>query len=159
MESEVTIDVLAQEFELPVSTIRMYQSRRLIPPPTKRGRVGYYADTHRRRLSAIGALQDRGFSLAAIKETLDSWEAGASVGELIGARSIAGTSVEEPLVELTGAELRERFGKEGLTATQLFLVHGCFRRCKYMKKCCVRLHCTFRPERTFHYFLALKYVG
>lgn len=119
MESEVTIDVLAQEFELPVSTIRMYQSRRLIPPPTKRGRVGFYADTHRERLSAIGALQDRGFSLAAIKETLDSWEAGASVGELIGARSIAGTSVEEPLVELTGAELRERFGKEGLTATQI----------------------------------------
>jgi DNA-binding transcriptional MerR regulator len=62
-----TIDELAHEFQVPVSTLRMYQHRGLVPPPERRGRIGYYGAEHRARLKLVGELQARGFSLAGIK--------------------------------------------------------------------------------------------
>jgi len=67
-----TIDELARDFALPVSTLRMYQHRGLLPAPERRGRVAYYGDDHADRLRMLIALQERGFSLAAIKELLDT---------------------------------------------------------------------------------------
>ena len=64
--AEATIDELGREFDIPASTVRMYQNRRLLPPPERRGRVGFYNDEHRSRLRMIAALQDRGFSLAVV---------------------------------------------------------------------------------------------
>lgn len=97
----------------------MYQNKRILPPPTKRGRVGYYGDEHRSRLRMVAALQDRGFSLAAIKETLDSWDAGASVDELIGtSTALPGLGAQE-YVQLTTAELTGRFDDGSLTAAHV----------------------------------------
>ena len=41
--------------------------------------MGYYNTEHRDRLRLIAHLQERGFSLAAIKETLDHWTEGRSL--------------------------------------------------------------------------------
>jgi DNA-binding transcriptional MerR regulator len=62
----------------------MYQTRGLLPPPEIRGRVGYYSSAHLARLRAIGRLQARGFSLAAIKDVLENWARGASFADIIG---------------------------------------------------------------------------
>lgn len=107
---ELTIDELARSAGLIVSTIRLYQNRRLLPPPTKRGRVGYYGADHLHRLDLIGRLQQRGFSLAAIKELLDGLDAGASLPAALGlgdARTSPTWTPEQP-VTMTLPELAER---------------------------------------------------
>jgi DNA-binding transcriptional MerR regulator len=105
-----TIDELARRFELPVSTLRMYQHRGLLPAPERRGRVAYYGDEHANRLRMLIALQERGFSLAAIKELLDGWEEGRSLDEVLGLAGAGGDvwAAEEPVV-VDAAELMGRF--------------------------------------------------
>lgn len=113
--ADMTIDEIAQHAEIPASTLRMYQNKGLLPPPERRGRVGYYDAGHRDRLRLIAHLQGRGFSLAAIKEVLDSRNAGRSLDHLIGIKDIAPSLGREPL-RLSAFELAERF--EGVDLTQ-----------------------------------------
>lgn len=79
-----TIDELALRAALTVRTVRAHQSAGLLPPPEVRGRVGWYGAEHLRRLEAIGRLQRRGFSLAAIRELLQAWDDGRTLGEVLG---------------------------------------------------------------------------
>src|SRR5215813_9793048 len=83
-EDVMTVDELARSARLPVRTIREYQTMRLLPPPSKRGRVGLYGDEHRRRLDLIARLQKRGYSLAGIKDLLDAWETGTNLPDVLG---------------------------------------------------------------------------
>lgn len=112
---DMTIDQIAQFGGIPVSTVRLYQNKGLLPPPERRGRVGFYGDDHRDRLRLIAHLQDRGFSLAAIKEALDSWNAGRSLDHLLGVNAVAPALTREPL-RLSVGELAERF--EGIELAQ-----------------------------------------
>jgi len=93
-----TVDELAQACGVTTTTIRLYQSKGLLPGPELRGRVGHYGPVHVARLRLIGALQERGFSLAAIRALVDTWERGATLGDLLGLEEqLAGPS-EAPLV-------------------------------------------------------------
>ncbi len=111
----MTIDQLAHEAGIPTSTVRLYQNRGLLPPPRRQGRVGYYNPEHRDRLRLIAHLQERGFSLAAIKETLDHWTEGRTLAHLLGVNHIAPTLEPKPL-RLTPQEYAERFA--GVEITQ-----------------------------------------
>jgi DNA-binding transcriptional MerR regulator len=111
----MTIDQIAQHAGIPVSTVRLYQNKGLLPPPERRGRVGYYDQGHRDRLRLIAHLQDRGFSLAAIKEAMDSWNAGRSLDHLLGVGAIAPSLGRESL-RLSLLEFSERF--EGVELSQ-----------------------------------------
>lgn len=95
---ELTIDDLAQRAGTTSRNIRAYQARGLIPPPELRGRTGYYGEEHLRRLELIAHLQERGFSLEAIRQTLDAWSSGGDLGHLIGFHHLlsAPWSDEEP---------------------------------------------------------------
>src|SRR3954471_9937422 len=84
MSHGLTIEELAQRAATKTSTIRLYQSRGLLPPPRVPGRVGYYADAPLARLRVIARLQERGYSLSAIKELLDGWSHGTSLSDLLG---------------------------------------------------------------------------
>lgn len=117
-ETALTIDEIAREAAIPTSTVRLYQNRGLLPPPERRGRVGYYGEGHRDRLRLIAHLQGRGFSLAAIKEALDAWATGRSLDHLLGVGDIAPTLAREPL-RLTPAELADRFDGIGLTQADI----------------------------------------
>jgi DNA-binding transcriptional MerR regulator len=50
--------------------IRAHQSRGLLPPPVRRGRVACYGEEHEAVLLRIKELQARGYNLAAIEELL-----------------------------------------------------------------------------------------
>lgn len=117
----MTIDQIAQFAGIPVSTVRLYQNKGLLAPPERRGRVGYYGPGHRDRLRLIAHLQGRGFSLAAIKESLDSWNAGRSLDHLLGVSAVAPSLGREPL-RLTALELAERF--DGVSLTQADIQRG-----------------------------------
>ncbi len=54
------VDQLALRSGLTVDTIRYYQSKGLLDPPRREGRIAWYDDTHLARLTRVRALQQRG---------------------------------------------------------------------------------------------------
>lgn len=104
---EWTVEQLARDHDLPVSTVRLYQTRGLLPAPRREGRVAFYGPEHRRRLRLIAQLQERGFSLASIKELVDGLDAGQSLQAVLGLGSNTGTWLREESATLTLAELVE----------------------------------------------------
>jgi DNA-binding transcriptional MerR regulator len=81
----VTIDELAQRTGTPTSTFRLYQSRGLLPGPTREGRVGYHRAQHlMNRMRLIAQLQDDGF--AGIGRLLEAWPEGRGLDEVMGFR-------------------------------------------------------------------------
>jgi len=65
------VEDLARTADVSVDTIRFYQKRRLLPAPTRRGRIAWYGPEHAERLARIRDLQRRGFSLQLIRRLLD----------------------------------------------------------------------------------------
>jgi len=61
-----------------VRTLRFYAGLGLIPPPMRRGRVGYYGPDHIARLDLVRELQSHGFTLAAIEGYLERIPADAT---------------------------------------------------------------------------------
>ncbi len=104
----MTIDDLARHAELPVRTIREYHTMRLLPPPERRGRIGVYGQGHVRRLTLIGRLQRRGYSLAGIRDLLQAWDAGSGLTAVLGVEA-GQTALDETPLRISRAELTERF--------------------------------------------------
>src|ERR1700733_6164887 len=90
---EMRVEQLSGQTGVPVDTIRYYQSKGLLDPPRRQGRVAWYDDGHLERLARIRSLQQRGFTLATIARLL-SGELDAAdealVGELSGASRTLG---------------------------------------------------------------------
>ncbi|HEX2895409.1 MAG TPA: MerR family transcriptional regulator [Marmoricola sp.] len=84
----LTVDELAAATGLTVRTTRYYAGLGLIPAPTRRGRMAYYSSQHRARLELIRALQDHGFTLAAIEKYLARLPEDASVEDLAVQRAM-----------------------------------------------------------------------
>ncbi|CAM5744175.1 MerR family transcriptional regulator OS=Streptomyces alboniger OX=132473 GN=CP975_17365 PE=4 SV=1 [Streptomyces alboniger] len=105
------IEDLAHLSGATVRTIRAYQNRGLLPPPERRGRANVYADAHLARLRQIAALLDRGYTLASIKELLEAWDTGRSLGGVLGlVAEVDLPWTDEETVRISPAELDERFG-------------------------------------------------
>ena len=107
---ELRIDELATRAGTTSRNVRAYQARGLLPPPRLVGRTGYYDEHHLHRLELIGELQERGFSLEAIRHTLDAWAQGGDMAQLVGLRNVlsAPTTDEQPQV-FSLDDLIERF--------------------------------------------------
>jgi DNA-binding transcriptional MerR regulator len=103
--TEFTIDDLARRVGLPVRTIREYQTTGLLPPPARRGRVGMYGRNHEYRLALVQRLQARGYSLAGIRDLLESWRDGGDLGEVLGLVADQLVHVEEPGAPATVEQL------------------------------------------------------
>jgi DNA-binding transcriptional MerR regulator len=107
-EQGLTIDELATRTGTTTRTLRLYQTKALLPPPRIVGRVGYYSDVHVNRLMMIDRLQRRGFSLAGIAELFKIWQEGKSLDELLG--------LEAAIVAPWNEEIAEFFGPEEFQA-------------------------------------------
>jgi DNA-binding transcriptional MerR regulator len=96
----MTIDELARRAGTVASTVRLYQSRGLVPPPRKEGRVGYYGPGHVARMRLVAELQADGFSLASIARLVEAWEQGRSLDDVLGleAQIASAWSGGEPVV-------------------------------------------------------------
>ena len=64
------VEELAAAAGLPVDTLRFYQSRGLLPPPDRVGRVAIYSEEHLERLARIRDLKRQGLTLAQIQRVL-----------------------------------------------------------------------------------------
>lgn len=92
------VDQLASRAGVTVDTVRYYQSKGLLPPPRREGRVALYSREHLDRLRRIRALAARGLSLALIQRVLGARRSGAD-DELMSA-----VIQEEESVRLLGRE-------------------------------------------------------
>jgi DNA-binding transcriptional MerR regulator len=110
---EYRINDLARESGIPVRNIRLYQERRILPPPVRRGRVGWYSEAHLARLRLIARLLDRGYSLAHIGELISAWERGRDLADVLGLEAaLTSPWSEEPQTVMSAGELTQIFGKQ-----------------------------------------------
>ena len=84
-----TIDELAAMVGVPTRTVREYRTLGLIEPPRKQGRVGRYDESHRQQLELISRLQERGYSLAAIRDLCAASASGRSLDDILDGSSAA----------------------------------------------------------------------
>jgi DNA-binding transcriptional MerR regulator len=101
------VEQLASVTEISVDTVRYYQSRGLLPPPDKEGRVGWYGADHVERIREIRDLQRKGLTLAAIERLLGDDRATPD-GDLAVAVATARGDADEDLVSLD--EFAQRSG-------------------------------------------------
>lgn len=103
-----------------MDTIRFYQSRALLPPPERAGRVAWYSDEHLRRLRSIKDLKAKGFTLTSIGRLLDGEvDADEVLASALRSTDAAGSDRRLSLIEVaerTGvsATLLEAIEREGL---------------------------------------------
>ncbi|HEV3280559.1 MAG TPA: MerR family transcriptional regulator [Acidimicrobiales bacterium] len=60
------VEQLSARAGVSVDTIRYYQSKGLLDPPRREGRLAWYGESHQARLERIRTLQQEGFTLATI---------------------------------------------------------------------------------------------
>ena len=112
----MTIEELASQAGTATTTVRMYQSKGLLPPPERRGRIGYYGHGHLARLRLIAQLQEQGFSLASIKQLTDAWESGRGLDDILGLETqVAAVWAPEPPARLKLGEFKELFAGQPIT--------------------------------------------
>jgi DNA-binding transcriptional MerR regulator len=80
---EMRVEQLSARADVSVDTIRYYQSKGLLEPPRRQGRIAWYGGEHLARLHRIRSLQERGFTLATIAR-LVSGELDAADEALLG---------------------------------------------------------------------------
>lgn len=82
---EFRVEELAARAGTPVDTLRYYQTRGLLPPPRRAGRIAWYGEAHLQRLLRIRRLAADGFTLGQIARLLgDSGGGGGGDAELLG---------------------------------------------------------------------------
>ena len=107
----LTIDELALATDMTVRTTRYYASLGLLPPPVRRGRMAYYGRVHLARLEMVRALQDHGFTLAAIERYLADVPLEATAEELSVQRALLTAWKPSQWEEVSRRELDERAGR------------------------------------------------
>lgn len=145
------MEQLAATCEVSVDTIRYYQSRGLVPPPTKQGRVAWYDDRHAERIRQVRALRGKGLTLAAIERVLGDGNDPADADLALAVAAARGEAAEGELltldefadrsgvpasliqaVEREGIELgRIQDGQTRYTAADIEMVRGALRLLEY----------------------------
>jgi DNA-binding transcriptional MerR regulator len=116
--AEWTIDELSAASGVPTRTIREYRTVGVLAPPVKRGRVGVYDRTHFDRLRLIARLQSRGYSLAGIRDLLDAWSDGRSLGTVLDLDEPGPAALDEAPAMMTADDLDAVVGGLGRAAAR-----------------------------------------
>ena len=104
------VEALAAKADVSVDTVRFYQSRGLLPPPRREGRVAWYGGEHVERLARIRRLQARGLNLVTIKRLLDGELDAADEALVAAVATGAGAEDTDDDVTFSIEELSERSG-------------------------------------------------
>ncbi|WP_156754757.1 MerR family transcriptional regulator [Actinokineospora pegani] len=111
--AEYRIDELARAAGTSVRNVRVYQDRELLEAPVRRGRAAIYGDGHLSRLRLILNMLDRGYAFAQIREMLDAWRAGHSLGDVLGLEEATGAAWSHEAAEVVPmTDLLRMFGAQ-----------------------------------------------
>ena len=108
----MTLDQLTDRVGMSVRNVRFYTTRGLVPPPTRRGRSGYYSAEHVARLELVRELQAHGFTLAAIEGYMARIPADATPETIALHRTLLAPWMAELPETLTRKDLVRRAGRE-----------------------------------------------
>jgi DNA-binding transcriptional MerR regulator len=108
---ELTVDELAARTGMTVRTVRFYATEGLLPPPVRRGRMGYYGPSHRMRLELIRTLQEHGYTLAAVERVLARIPADAPPAEYAVQAAVLAPWLPEKAERIDRAALERRVGR------------------------------------------------
>lgn len=107
-DAEFAVEELARRTGLTVRSIRSYQTRKLLPPPSVRNRTGFYSEQHIARIELIKDLQSQGLKLSSIARLLAD-QAGSDAEILRFSRSLSSLFGEPSQTLTTAEELQRRF--------------------------------------------------
>lgn len=107
----LTLDELTKRVGMSVRNVRFYTAKRLLPPPIRRGRSGYYSSDHVARLELVRELQGHGFTLAAIEKYLEGIPVDATPEDLALRRAMLAPWQAESMTEMSLAQLQDRAGR------------------------------------------------
>lgn len=145
------MEQLAAACDVSVDTIRYYQTRGLVPPPTREGRVAWYDELHAERIREVRELRRRGLTLAAIARVLEDGLDPADADLALAVAAARGEAREVELLTLDGfasrsgvpASLIQAVEREGIelgrtvhgevryTAADIGMVRGALRLLEY----------------------------
>jgi DNA-binding transcriptional MerR regulator len=145
------VEQLAAVCDVSVDTIRYYQTRGLVPGPTREGRVAWYDERHAARIGEIRELRRRGLTLAAIERVLGDGLDPADADLAVAVAAARGEARREELLTLEGfssrsgvpASLIQAVEREGIelgrtvdgelryTAADIDMVRGALRLLEY----------------------------
>ena len=103
----MAVEELSARTGAPVRTIREYQTWQILHPPRRVGRRGFYDESHVRRLEGIARLQERGYSIAAIRDLFNAWEEGAGLRDVLGVDDAIGLPADEAPITISRAQLAD----------------------------------------------------
>jgi DNA-binding transcriptional MerR regulator len=145
------VEQLAAACDVSVDTIRYYQTRGLVPAPTREGRLAWYDERHVERIGEVRELRRRGLTLAAIERVLGDGLDAADADLAVAVAAARGEAREEELLSLEGfanrsgvpASLIQAVEREGIelgrtvdgevryTAADIGMVRGALRLLEY----------------------------
>jgi DNA-binding transcriptional MerR regulator len=117
------VDDLAREAGVASTTVRLYRTKGLLPPPRMEGRTGWYDESHLARLRLIARLQGEGHSLAGISRLLDTWQQGRGLDAVVGVEEQLDALLHRRAAVLSPSELADRFPTGALTAELVQRAH------------------------------------
>lgn len=112
MDELLTLEELTTRVGMSVRNIRFYTTKGLVPPPIRRGRSGYYNDSHVARLELVRELQNHGFTLTAIERYVADIPDDASPEDIALRRTMLAPWQADLPVSMSRAELSQRAGRE-----------------------------------------------
>jgi DNA-binding transcriptional MerR regulator len=145
------VEQLAAACDVSVDTVRYYQTRGLVPPPAREGRLAWYDDRHAERIREVRALRRRGLTLAAIERVLGDGLDPADADLAVAIAAARGEARQDELLTLDGfasrsgvpASLIQAVEREGIelgrtvhgevryTAADIDMVRGALRLLEY----------------------------
>ena len=145
------VEQLAAACDVSVDTVRYYQTRGLVPPPAREGRVAWYDDRHAERIREVRELRRRGLTLAAIERVLGDGLDPADADLAVAIAAARGEARQDELLALDGfasrsgvpASLIQAVEREGIelgrtvdgevryTAADIDMVRGALRLLEY----------------------------
>ena len=100
------VEQLASACDVSVDTVRYYQSRGLLPPPEREGRVAWYGPDHVERIREVRSLQRKGLTLVAIDRALNGELERTDVDLAAAVAAARGEGAPEELLTLEGFSSR-----------------------------------------------------
>ena len=145
------VEQLAAACDVSVDTVRYYQTRGLVPPPAREGRVAWYDDRHAERIREVRELRRRGLTLAAIERVLGDGLDPADADLAVAIAAARGEARQDELLTLdwfasrsgVPASLIQAVEREGIelgrtvdgevryTAADIGMVRGALRLLEY----------------------------
>ncbi len=105
VEEDFTLEELSRLTGIPVRALRLYRSKKVLDPPTLRGRVGYFRRHHVLQLRLVQLLADHGFPQRVIADLMATGRGRIAVFRILEWLSPGGDVINQLRIAVDSPEL------------------------------------------------------